>query len=173
MKNSDPGMRIIFLQKMILISTPFFPCKQQVAISNTGPILVFPWIHPLGCELLRLLAECIHDKPLHEIVKIAAMSSVMRYCPISTTFRNPGSIQKLSNLSCHDDFSIRSPFFCKRRSWLPWSSQSKSTSLLVTLGTNEELDCHSTTGCPFYREKFRTLHTFLRLLRKDWPDLQK
>ena len=38
-------------QKYIfLISTPYLPCNQQVAISNTGSILVFPWIHPLGCD---------------------------------------------------------------------------------------------------------------------------
>ena len=49
---------------MILISTPYLPCKQQVATSNTGPILVFPLIQPFGW------AVCTHDKPLHGIVRI-------------------------------------------------------------------------------------------------------
>ena len=35
---------------MILISTPYLPCKQQVATSITGPILVFPRIQPFGSD---------------------------------------------------------------------------------------------------------------------------
>ena len=35
---------------MILILTPYLPCTQQVATSNTAPIFVFPWIHPFDCE---------------------------------------------------------------------------------------------------------------------------
>ena len=75
-----------------------------------------------------------------------AVSFVMKYCPISTIFRNPASIQNLLNLSCCDSFSIRSPYCCNRRSWLAGSSQSKGTSVLITLGTSEELDCPITTG---------------------------
>ena len=52
---------------IILISTPYLPCKQQVAISNTGPILVFPWIHPFGCDASSSLGSVV---PLHEIVRI-------------------------------------------------------------------------------------------------------
>ena len=72
----------------------------------------------------------------------------MKYCPISTTFRNPASIQNLLNLSCCDNFSIRSPYFCNRRSLWARSSQSKGTCLLITLSTSEALDCPPTTGCP-------------------------
>ena len=54
---------------IILISTPYLPCKQQVATSNMGPILLFPWIHPFGCDDLHLLEECIRDMPLHKILK--------------------------------------------------------------------------------------------------------
>ena len=53
----------------------------------------------------------------------------MKYCPISTTFRNPASIQNLLNLYCCDNFSIRSPYCCNRRSWFVGSSQSKETCL--------------------------------------------
>ena len=38
------------LRDQILISTPCLPCKQLVVTSNTSPIFVFPWIHPLGCD---------------------------------------------------------------------------------------------------------------------------
>ena len=57
--------------------------------------------------LLHLLAECIHDRPLHEIGENSAVSFVMKYCPIPSTFRNPASTQNLLNLSCCDSFSIR------------------------------------------------------------------
>ena len=29
------------------------------------PILVSPRIHPFGCDALRLLEECTHDRPLN------------------------------------------------------------------------------------------------------------
>ena len=38
------------LRAIILIANPCVPCKQLVVTSITGPILVFPWIHPLGCD---------------------------------------------------------------------------------------------------------------------------
>ena len=48
-----------------------------------------------------------------------SMSLVMKYCPSSTTLRNPASIQNLLNLSCCDSFSIRSPQCCNRN-FLRW-----------------------------------------------------
>ena len=67
---------------------------------------------------------------------------VMKHCPISTTFRNPASIKNLLNLSCCDNFSIRSRYFCKRRCLRARSSLSKGISVLITFRTNEELECH-------------------------------
>ena len=32
-------------------STPYVPCRQQVATSNTGPILLFPLIQPFGSKI--------------------------------------------------------------------------------------------------------------------------
>ena len=50
MRNSDPRVRIVFVYRCksavftysVVTSTPYLPCKQQVATSNMGPILVFP-----------------------------------------------------------------------------------------------------------------------------------
>ena len=54
-----------------LISTPDLPCRQQVVTSNTGPILVFPRIQPLGSDQLSSLGKAYSDKPLNLwIVKI-------------------------------------------------------------------------------------------------------
>ena len=86
--------------------------------------------------------KCFHDMPLHDIVRIP-VSFVMKYCPISTTFRNTAPIQNLLNLSCCDNFSIRSPYLCKRRSLLAGSSQSKRTYVLIALST---IDCPITTS---------------------------
>ena len=38
------------LRAIILIANPCAPCKQLFITSITSPILVFPWIHPLGCD---------------------------------------------------------------------------------------------------------------------------
>ena len=56
------------LRDTILTSTSYLPCKYLFATAKTGPIWVFPWIHPLGFHACRLLGECFHDKPLHEIL---------------------------------------------------------------------------------------------------------
>ena len=66
----------------------------------------------------------------------------------STIVRNPASKHNLLNLSCCENFSIRSPYSCKWRFLWTVSSQSEGFSLLITLGTNEEFDCPLTTGCP-------------------------
>ena len=66
-------------------------------------------------------------------------------CPISTWLKHPASTQILLNLSCCDTFSTHSPYFRNRRSLWARSSLSKSTSVLIKLGTNEEPDCPPTT----------------------------
>ena len=133
---------------IILISSPYLPCKQHVATSNTGSMLVFPWIQPFGCDASSSLGRVYSRQAAVRNCENYAVSFVMKYCPISTTFRNPASIQNLLNLSCCDNFSIRSPYCCNRRSLRARSSQSKGISVLITLSTSEELDCPPTTGCP-------------------------
>ena len=128
-----------------------------------GNRLQFPIRAQFGCSLgsnlsvqmlLRLLAECNSRQATASVnCENSAVSFVMEYCPISTTFRNPASIQNLPYLSCCDNFSIRSPYLFNRRSLRARSSLSKSTFVLITLGTNEELDCPSTTGFPVLSRK--------------------
>ena len=116
-----------------LISTPYLPCKQQVTTSNTGPILVFPGIQPpLHLWIVRIPQYLLS----WNTVRFQQHSGILHPYKISL------------NLSCCDNFSIRSPYLCNRRSLRARSSQSKGTSVLITLGTNEELDCPPTTGCP-------------------------
>ena len=173
-RNSYPLVRIVFvhIHNSDFNSRIYFACnKLQLPIwaqfwCSLGSILLV--------VMLLLLEECIHDRPLHEWnCENSAVSFVMKYCPISTTLRNLASILNLLNLSCCDSFSIRSPYCCNKRSLLARSSQSKGTSVLITLSTSEELDCLPTTVAPINRAGIHTLHISLRLLSKDWADLQK
>ena len=98
---------------LILISTPCLPCRQQVATPNTSPIWV---IQPFGSDASSSLGRVYSRQATAWNCQNSAVSFVVKYCPISTTFRNPASIQILLNLSCCDSFSIRSPYCCNRRS---------------------------------------------------------
>ena len=174
MRNSDPRVRMVLCFKdSILISTPYLPCKCLVATSNPGPILVFPWIQHFGCDASSSLGRVYSRLATARNWENSAMSFVMKYCPTSTTFSNPASMQNLLNLSCCDNFLIRSPYCCNRRSFRAKSSPSQGTSVLITLGTNEELVAFRQRVAPIHRERFRILHTCLRLLRKDWTNWQK
>ena len=103
-----------------------YRAKKLVATSNTGPILVFPWIHPFGCDAGSSLGRVYSRQATASVnCENSAVSFVMKYCPFSTTLRNPASIQNLLNLFCCDSLSIRSPYCCNRRSWFAGSSQSK------------------------------------------------
>ena len=129
---------------MILISTPCLPCKNWLQLliraqfwCSLGSIL-------LVVILLHLLVECTHDG---RCMKSWEFRSVFRhkYCPISTTLRNPASIQNLLNLSCFDSFSIRSSYCWNWKFWYAGSSLSKGTSVLIALST---IDCPITTSRP-------------------------
>ena len=143
MWNSDPRVSVVSVQRhnsdLISIFT--------VHIPGTGRILVFPWIQPFGCDASSLGRVYSRQATAWNCER-SAVSFVLKYCPISTTFRNPVSIQILLNLSCCDSFSIRSPHCCNRKFWCAGSSQSKGASVLITLSTSAELDCPITTGRP-------------------------
>ena len=99
--------------------------------SNTGPILVFPRIQPFGS------VDCSSLGKVHSLhftgsanCKNSSVCFVMKYCPTSTVFRNPASVQIFINRSGCGSLSTRSFYFCNK------FSQSKvqvslSTSLLA------------------------------------------
>ena len=102
-----------------------------------------------------------------------AVSFVMKYCPISTTFRNHASVQHLLNLSCCDSFSVRSPYCCSRRFLLAKSSQSKKRFCLEHAQHEWATWFFSDIGLPRSVAKgLVTFRTFMRLFRKDWAGLQ-
>ena len=131
MRNSDPGVRIVFVHGHDSDLNSIF------AVQATGCNfqLVFRWIELFGCDASSSLGRVYSRQAAARNCEKSAVSFVMKYCPISTTFRNPASTQNLLNLSCCDNFSIRSPYCCNRRSLRARSSQSKGASVLITLGT--------------------------------------
>ena len=122
---------------------------------------MFPWIHPFGRDAPSSLGRVYSRQATAWNCENSAVSFVIKWCPISTTFRNPASIQNLFNLYCCDSFSIRSQFYCNRRSLLAGSSQSKDAFVLITLSTSEELDCSITTGLPVLSWSCFILFTYL------------
>ena len=135
-----------FFTDSILVSTPYLPCRQQAVTSKTGPILVFPLIQPFGSDESSSLGK-VYSRQATESVNCenSSVSFVMKYCPTSTVVRNPASVQNLLNLSCCDNFSVRSLHHCNRNSSCAGSSF-KGMFVLITLGTNDGLDCPHTTG---------------------------
>ena len=131
---------------LILIPTPYSPCRQQVVTSNAGPILVFPQIQPFWFRKISSLGK-VHSRQATESVNCenSSVSFVMKHCPTSTVVKNPASVQNLLNLSCCDNFSILSLSYCNGNSSCAGSSF-KSMFVLITLGTNDGLDCPLTTG---------------------------
>ena len=70
---------------------------------------MFPLIQPFGSVVSSSLGKVYSRQATASVnCENYAISFVMKYCPISTTFNNPASIQNLLNLSCGDNFSIRS-----------------------------------------------------------------
>ena len=134
--------------ELVLVSTQYFPCTQQVVTSNTGPILVFPRIQRVGSDESSSHGK-VYSRQATESVNCenSSVSFVMKYCPTSNVVRNPASVQNLLNLSCCDNFSFRSQNICNRSSSCGGSSV-KSMFVLITIGTNDGLDCPATTGRP-------------------------
>ena len=124
----------------ILISTPYLPCGQQIVTSNTGPILVFPRIQPFGSDVSSSLGR-MYSRQATESVNCenSSVSHVMKYCPTSTVVRNAASIQNLITRFCCESLFYRSS--CA-------NSSIESVDAFITLGTNNGLDCPSTTGLP-------------------------
>ena len=115
MRMSEPRVRIVFVIDSTLIYTPYLPCRQQVETSNTGPILAFARIQPFGSEKFSSLGKVFSRQATESVnCENSSVSFVMKYCAITTTFKNPAPIQNMLNLSCCDNFSIRSPYLCKK-----------------------------------------------------------
>ena len=79
--------------------------------------------------------------------KNSSVSLVMKYC-LTSTVKNPASVQNLLNLSCCDNVSIRSWHLCNRFSPCCAGSSVWSMCVFITPGTNNGSDCFSKTSRP-------------------------
>ena len=116
MRNSDARVRNVFVHGYDSDPNSIFAMQATGCNFQYGPnfgVSLDPtfWV----AMLLRLLAECTHDWPLHGIVRILAASLVMKYCPVSKTLRNPASMQNLLTLTVCENLSIRSSYRCNRK----------------------------------------------------------
>ena len=146
MRNSDHEWELSLFTDSILISTPYLPCRQQVATSNAGPILVFPRIQPFGSDDSSSRGK-VYSRHVTANCENSSVSFDMKYCPTSTVVRNPASVQNLLNLSCYENFSIRSLYLCKSNSFCVRSSF-RGMFVSITLGTNDGSDCPTKTSLP-------------------------
>ena len=128
----------------------------------------------LSVVMLRLLLEeCIHDKPLHEIVwDLQCLSSwntvhfqqqsetlhpyrIYSICLVVTASQ---FVLHIVAIEIFDTLGHHNP-----KELLSWSHWARVRNLIVP----------SQRVAPFSREGIHTLHISLRLLRKDWAGLQK
>ena len=107
MRNSDPGVRIVFVHRHDSDLNSIFAVQATGCNFQYGSNFGVPSDPTFWCrcffvswQSVLTTCHCIYN------CENSAVSFVMKYCPISTTFRNPASIQNLLNLSCCDNFSI-------------------------------------------------------------------
>ena len=173
MRNSDPGVSIVSVQRPNFDLNSIFTVQVTGCNFSYGPRF---WCS-LGSILLvvmlvLLLEACIHDRPLHEIVRDLQCLSSWN----TVQFQQHSEIlhpnKNLLNFSCCDNFLIRSSYCCTRNFWYAGSSFSKRTSVLIALST---IDCPITTsGQPWSILKGFIFFTHFRDCSvKTEADLQK
>ena len=123
--NSDQDWELSWFTDQIRISIPYLKCWKLVVTSHTSLILMFPWIHPVGCDDGSSRGRvCSRQGTERNWLKLP-VSLVTKYCPTSTTRINPASLQNLLTLfsnesdstcwmyCCHIIWSFMGFSFCK------------------------------------------------------------
>ena len=161
-EKSDPKVRIVSVQRHNSDLNSVLTVEATSSNFQYGSYFGVPSDPSFWCRCSFIFWQRRHDKPIISVnYENSSVSSVMKYCPISTKFKNPASIRNVLYLNCWENLSIRSPSLsANRRSVWARSSQSNGTSVLITLGTNEELDRPMTTGCPFSSFKKKVSYSY-------------
>ena len=135
--------------------------------SNTGQILVFPRIQHFGSVDFSSLGKMYSRHVTGSVnCKNSSVCFVMIYCPTSTVFRNPASLQIFINRSCCGSLSTRSLYFCHL--FLVQESQSNvwvSLSIILLARTLGQIVLPIRVS-PFLFDRYCNTHTHLRLLRR-------
>ena len=142
---------------IILISTPYLPCRQKVVTFNTGPILVFPRIQPFGSDDFSSLGKVYSRQATDSVnCECSSVFFVMKYCPTSTVVKNPASVKNLFTRFCCDNLSTRSWYFYNRSSCARSSVESVGVFINDLVGTNNGSHGPTITVSPFLCERWRS-----------------
>ena len=133
--------------------------------SNTGPILVFPRIQPLGSDDFSSFGKVYSRHVTGSVFCENSSVSTVRLQPLSG--RNPASVQNFTTRFCCESLSTRSLYFCNRSSCAGSSVEGARVFINELVGTIMGQIVPPKEVSLFKHGKFRILHTFLRLLRKD------
>ena len=131
--------------------------------SKTGPILVFPQIQPFGSVDFSSRGK-VYSRQATDSVNCenSSVCFVMKYCPTSTVFRNPASVQIFNTQSCCESLSTRSLYFCHKFSCAGLSIEGVGVVINNLAGSNSGSDCPATARIsPFLLDKHCIHHTNL------------
>ena len=165
-EKSDPKVRIVSVQRHNYDLYSVLTVQPTSSNFQYGSYFGVPSDPSFWCRCSFISWQIRHDKQLYLwIMRTLQYPSSWNTVRIQHS-RILNAWQNLLYLPCCDNLSIRSPSLSANwRSFWARSPLSNGTSVLITLGTNEELDCklpHST-----FKKKSHILNSFLRLLRKD------
>ena len=135
----------------------WFPIRVQFLYFPDSILLVL-MIRPFS-------EECIHGQA--HVKNCSSVSIVMKYCPISTNMYK----SCITLFSCESNL-IRCSKHCNRRFWCEVMSILQRN-FCLDFTENNWLSHQHIKLPPIYLDEIQILHTYLRLLRKDWTDLQK
>ena len=176
MRDPDPGVRIVFIRRSNSDLNSIFTVQTTGYNFQYGSSFGVASDPTKWFRCFFLYWQRVYSRQATASVNCEnyAVSFVMKYCPISTTLKKPPTIQNLLSLSRCDNFSIRSLYCCNKKDLCEHGDHNPkallSWSILARMRNSIVLP---QPVAPYDRERFRILHTFMRLLRKDWADWQK
>ena len=171
MRSSDPRVRIVFVHRHRSNLNSIFTLQATGCNFRYGPNFGVPFWSNLSVQIfLHLLAKCTRDRPLHlwsvKILQSLSSWNTVRFqqhsgilhpykicsiCLVVITFHFVLRIFAIEDLCEHDHHDSKA-----RLSWSRLARTRNSTLLPQRVSQ--------------YHERIHILHTFLRLLRKEWAD---
>ena len=165
MRNSDARVRIVFVYRInsnfhSIFTLQITGCDFQHG-SNFRDI---PWIQPVGSVDFSSRGK-VYSRHVSGCVNCenSSVCIVTKYCPTSTVFRNPASVQIFINRSCCGSFSTRSLYFCNKLSCAGISIEGLGVIINKSAGAKSGSDCPTKTGLPVFVRLWPTSENCLRL----------
>ena len=146
MRNSHPRVRIVIAHRLnsdlnSVFSLQATGCKFRYGSSfgvPSDPTFWVRWFSSLGKAYSRHATDSVN-------CQYSSVCFVMKYCPHSTVFRNPASIQTFINCGC-GSFSTRSLCLCNKFSCARISIECVGVIVNKSAGAKCGSDCSATTS---------------------------